>query len=113
MNAGLIRTATLLLAMLLGALVPAAHAWSVMIRLLVMTMLFFVFLEARPSWAAYRRSHAVLLAANLGIGLAAWGLGWIVGGRDVALAAFFAGITPPAIAAPAIVSFLRGRVDYV
>jgi BASS family bile acid:Na+ symporter len=99
--------------MLLGALVPAAHAWAGMIRLLVMTMLFFVFLEARPSWATYRRSHAVLLAANLGLGLAAWGVGWLVGGRDVALAAFFAGITPTAIAAPAIVSFLRGRVDYV
>ena len=98
--------------MLLGALVPAAHVWAGVIRLLVMTMLFFVFLEARPSWAAYRRSHAVLLGANLGIGFAGWGLGWIVGGRDVA-AAFFAGITPTAIAAPAIVSFLRGRVDYV
>jgi BASS family bile acid:Na+ symporter len=78
-----------------------------------MAMLFLVFLETRPSRAAFRRSHGVLLLANLGIGFAAWGLGWIVGGREVALAAFFAGITPTAIAAPAIVSFLRGRVDYV
>jgi BASS family bile acid:Na+ symporter len=78
-----------------------------------MAMLFLVFLETRPSRAAFHRSHGVLLLANLGIGFAAWGLGWIVGGRDVALAAFFAGITPTAIAAPAIVSFLRGRVDYV
>ena len=99
--------------MLLGALVPAAHVWAGMIRLLVMTNLFFVFLEARPTWAAYRGSHVGLLAANLGIGFAAWGVGWVVGGREVALAAFFAGIAPTAIAAPAIVSFLRGRVDYV
>jgi BASS family bile acid:Na+ symporter len=54
-----------------------------------------------------------LLAANVAMGFAAWGLGWMVGGRDVALAAFFAGITPTATAAPVIVSFLRGRVDYV
>jgi BASS family bile acid:Na+ symporter len=47
------------------------------------------------------------------MGIAAWGLGWAVGGRDVALAGFFAGITPTATAAPVVVSFLRGRVDYV
>ena len=99
--------------MILGALLPSAHVLSWAIRWLVMAMLFLVFLETRPSRAAFRRSHGVLLLANLGIGFAAWGLGWIVGGREVALAAFFAGITPTAIAAPAIVSFLRGRVDYV
>ncbi len=99
--------------MVLGALLPSAHALAWAIRWLVMAMLFLVFLETRPSPTAFRRSHGVLLLANLGIGFAAWGLGWVVGGRDVALAAFFAGITPTAIAAPAIVSFLRGRVDYV
>jgi BASS family bile acid:Na+ symporter len=55
----------------------------------------------------------VLLAANVAMGFAAWGLGWIFGGHDVALASFFAGITPTATAAPVIMSFLRGRVDYV
>ncbi len=99
--------------MTLGALLPQAHVLSWAIRVFVMAMLFLVFLETRPSPAAFRRSHGVLLIANVAIGFAAWGLGWIVGGRDVALAAFFAGITPTAIAAPAIVSFLRGRVDYV
>jgi BASS family bile acid:Na+ symporter len=110
---GFTRTAAILLAIALGALLPAAHALSWLIRLLVMAMLFLVFLESRPTPAAFRRSHGVLLAANLGLGFAAWGLGWMVGGREVALAAFFAGITPTAIAAPAIISFLRGRVDYV
>ena len=99
--------------MILGALLPQAHVLAWAIRGFVMAMLFLVFLETRPSPAAFRRSHGVLLLANFGIGFAAWGLGWVVGGRDVALAAFFAGITPTAIAAPAIVSFLRGRVDYV
>ncbi len=99
--------------MLLGALVPQAHALSSAIRVLVMAMLFLVFLETQPLRSAFRRSHGFLLAANLAIGFAAWGLGWLVGGREVALAAFFAGITPTAIAAPSIVSFLRGRVDYV
>jgi bile acid:Na+ symporter, BASS family len=51
--------------------------------------------------------------ANVVLGFAGWGVGWLLGGRDIALAAFFAGITPTAIAAPVIISFLRGRVDYV
>jgi BASS family bile acid:Na+ symporter len=55
----------------------------------------------------------VLLLANLVLGFVAWGLGWSVGGRDIALAAFFAGITPTAIAAPVIISFLKGKVEYV
>jgi bile acid:Na+ symporter, BASS family len=37
----------------------------------------------------------------------------LIGGREVALAAFFCGIAPTAIAAPVIISFLRGRVEFV
>lgn len=99
--------------MTLGALLPQAHAFAWMIRWLVMAMLFIVFLQVRLSTKAMHRSHLVLVGANLGLGLAAWVLGWFIGGRDIALAAFFAGITPTAIAAPVIISFLRGRVDYV
>jgi BASS family bile acid:Na+ symporter len=78
-----------------------------------MGMLFIFFLQTRRSRAALHPSHGWLLAANLAMGFVAWGVGWVVGGRDVALAAFFCGITPTATAAPVIVSFLRGRVDYV
>jgi BASS family bile acid:Na+ symporter len=113
MKPGFGRTAAILIAMVTGALLPQAHALAWTIRWLVMAMLFIVFLGTRPARAAFRRSHGVLLLANLGIGFAGWGLGWLVGGRDVALAAFFAGIAPTAIAAPPIVSFLRGRVDYI
>ncbi len=99
--------------MTLGALIPQAHVLAGVIRWLVMAMLFLVFLQTRLSRSALSRSHLVLLAANIALGFAAWGAGWLIGGRDVALAAFFCGITPTAIAAPVIVSFLRGRVDYV
>lgn len=110
---GLSRTAALLGAILVGALVPQAHIFSWAVRWLVMCMLFLVFLQTRFTREAIHRSHAVLLVANIVIGLVAWlVVGWI-GGRDLALAAFFTGITPTATAAPVIVSFLRGRVDYV
>lgn len=113
MKPGILRTFALLSAIILGALCPPAYAAAWAIRWLVMGMLFFVFLQTRLSRESLRRSHGVLLAVNVLMGFAAWGLGWLVGGRDVALAAFFAGITPTATAAPVVVSFLRGRVEYV
>jgi bile acid:Na+ symporter, BASS family len=113
MQPGLLRTVALVAGMVLGALLPQAYAAAGAIRWLVMGMLFLVFLQTRLSRQAIHRSHVVLLAANLAMGFAAWGLGWLAGGREVALAAFFAGIAPTATAAPVVVSFLRGRVEYV
>lgn len=113
MKPGFQRTAAILAAFILGALLPQAHAAVGAIRWLVIGMLFLVFLQTRLSRDALHRSHAVLLAANLAMGFVAWGFGWLVGGRDIALAAFFAGITPTATAAPVITSFLHGRVPYV
>jgi BASS family bile acid:Na+ symporter len=113
MKPGLLRTLALFASMVLGALVPQAHAGAWAIRWLVVGMLFLVFLQTRLSRGSLRPSHAILVGANVAMGFAGWGLGWILGGRDVALAAFFAGITPTATAAPVVVSFLKGRVDYV
>lgn len=113
MISGLSRTAALLAAMVLGILLPQAHALSWAIRWLIMAMLFIVFLQTQLTREAVHRSHAVLLAANLAAGFLGWWLGGTVGDRDLALAGFFTGITPTATAAPVIISFLRGRVDYV
>lgn len=76
-------------------------------------MLFLVFLQTKMSRSALQGRHLVLLATNIALGFAGWLLGWLMGGHEIALAAFFCGITPTAIAAPVIVSFLRGRVDFV
>jgi BASS family bile acid:Na+ symporter len=110
---GQIRTVVLLSAMLLGAFVPQAYVAQGAIRWLIMLMLFPVFLGARFARDAVHPSHLVLVAVNVAVGFAAWGLGALVGGRDVALAGFFAGITPTATAAAVITGFLRGRVEYV
>jgi len=107
------RTAAILAAIILGALVPQAHALSGAIRWLIMTMLFLVFLQTRFSRGSLRPSHLRLLTANIALAFAAWGAGWLIGGRDIALAGFFCGITPTAIAAPVIISFLGGQVEYV
>jgi bile acid:Na+ symporter, BASS family len=110
---GLNRTAAILAAIILGALIPQGHVLSPGIRWLVMAMLFLVFLQSRLSRSTLSRQHIVLLLTNIALGFAGWGAGWLIGGRDVALAAFFCGITPTAIAAPVIISFLRGRVEFV
>lgn len=110
---GLSRTAVIVLALALGALVPAADAWSGALPWLVMVMLFPVFLEFTWSRAAVHRSHGWLLLANLGMAFAGWGLGWLVGGTEVALAGFFAGLSPTATAAAVVMSFLGGEVGYV
>ncbi|MDD2762611.1 MAG: hypothetical protein PHE83_01400 [Opitutaceae bacterium] len=113
MKPGLIRTLALVAGMILGVLLPQAQAAAWAIRWTVMGMLFLVFLQTRLSRQAIHRSHVILLAANVAMSFAAWGLGWLVGGREVALAAFFTGIAPTAMAAPVVMSFLRGRVEYV
>jgi BASS family bile acid:Na+ symporter len=113
MKPGFIRVAALLLAMVLGGLLPQMHNFSGCIRWLIVAMLFLVFLEARPWHQSFQWRHWVLLLANLVMGAVAWGLGWLAGGRDIALAVFFTGISPTATAAPVIVGLLRGRVEYV
>lgn len=113
MKPGFLRTFSILIAFILGGFLPQAHVFAWTIRWLIMGMLFVVFLQTRFSREALHRSHIILLLVNFAMGFAAWGLGWAVGGRDVAVAAFFCGITPTATAAPVIVSFLRGRVEYV
>jgi len=110
---GFIRTAALLLCMVLGALLPQAHVGKGAIPSLVAGMLFIVFLHARLGRGTLRASHFVLLAVNVAMGFAGWGLGALVGGPEVGRAGFFAGITPTATAAPVIMGFLGGQVEYV
>jgi bile acid:Na+ symporter, BASS family len=113
MFSGLARSAAILVAFLLGALIPQAHAFSGAIQWLIMGMLFLVFLGTRWTLQSLQRSHVFLLAANLFMAFAGLALGWLVGGRDVGLAGFFAGIAPTAAAAPVIISFMRRDVAYV
>ncbi|MBO4632344.1 MAG: hypothetical protein J5858_10510, partial [Lentisphaeria bacterium] len=60
-----------------------------------------------------RKTHWLILAANVGIGLSAWLLASLSGSRDLAHAAFFTGINPTASAAPVIMRFLGGDVEFV
>lgn len=113
MQPGSIRTIAILVALALGALCPWAAAGSAVIPWTVATMLFLVFLGTPLRAARLTRAHGRLLAANILIAALAYGGGWALGGRDVALAGFFAGIAPTAAAAPVVVSLLGGNVGFV
>lgn len=113
MLSSLARTAAILIAFALGALMPQAHAASGAIQWLIMGMLFPVFLSTTWTRRSLHRSQFVLLAANLLMAFVGLALGSLVGGREVGLAGFFAGIAPTAAAAPVIISFMRRDVTYV
>ena len=113
MNPAFKRTGAIVAAIILGALLPQLHVFTWTVRWLIIGQLFVVFLQTRMSRSSLRRSHFVLLAVNIAMGFVAWWIGRLAGGRDVALAAFFGGITPTASAAPVIMSFLHGHVEYV
>ena len=107
------RTAVIIVAFLAGALLPQAHVAVFLVRWFVMTMLYIVFLNTPLSGLRLRASHLAILGANIALGFLAWGAGYAAGGREIALALFFAGIAPTATAATVIISFMRGRAEYV
>lgn len=113
MKPGFLRTFALLAAIVAGALCPWAKALSFLIPWLIVGMLFVVFLGTKFSRESFQRSHFWLVFFNVLMGGAGFAIGWAVGGREIALAGFFAGIGPTATAAAVITGFLGGRVDYV
>jgi BASS family bile acid:Na+ symporter len=106
------RTLALGLAIGVGALLPQAHVLSFLIQYLLVIMLFLSFLDMPISRRSFHRSIGWVLLANLAIPFLAYFLLRPIN-ADLALIAFMCGITPTAIAAPVIMSFLEGHVDYM
>ncbi len=105
------RTWLILWAILLGALLPAAHVASPALRWLIMGMLGLTFLGLRIDAASFRRSHLKLLLVPPLLGLA---LGFALRplGPEVALSLALVVLTPTATAAPVILGLLGRRADY-
>jgi BASS family bile acid:Na+ symporter len=79
---------------------------------LLMTMLFFAYLDISISRTSFHPSIFMLLLANIALPFLAY---FLLRRVDVELGVvgFITAVTPTAIAAPVLMSFLRGRVDYV
>jgi BASS family bile acid:Na+ symporter len=102
----------LLATMALGALFPQVHIFSFLIQYLLMLMLFFAFLDIKFKPQTFQRSVLWVLLANLAVGFLSYAL-LISVDQTFALTAFMTAMAPTAIAAPVIISFIRGKIEYV
>lgn len=103
---------SLLLTMLLGALSPQFHVFSFLIQYLLMVMLFFAFLDIEFKPQSFQKSVIWVLLVNVAVAF----LGYVLLVQfDImlALAAFMTAIAPTAIAAPVIIGFIKGKIEYV
>ena len=99
--------------LVLGMFLPQLSCLNFLIRPLLMAMLFMVYLQLDLRELKPRAAHWTILLVNILVGVAAYLAFRLTGNRDLALAAFFVGITPTATAAPVIMNLLRGRVGFV
>lgn len=113
MNRSLLRTGGIIAAFIVGYFLPCLHSLEWMIRWMVMLMLFITFLHVRFNRLKIRRQHFYLVAVNLGLALGFWALMQAIGWPLFAVMAFFIAITPTASAAPVIMGFLKGDVEFV
>ena len=107
----------------LGALLQGAFkfSWSAggadlsvwFIRIALMLMFFQICLQINLAGLRPRREHLKILLANILMGVAPFLVLKKLGFETLALAAFFTGITPTANAAPVVMGFLGGKVEFV
>ena len=102
----------MLATMALGALFPQAHVFSFLIQYLLMVMLFFSFLDIEFRLQTFQKSILWILFANIMVAFISYAL---LASFDttLALTAFMTAIAPTAIAAPVIMSFIKGHIEYV
>jgi BASS family bile acid:Na+ symporter len=106
------RTLALVAAMAAGAMVPEAQGAAGWLPYLLMGMLFFAFLDISITRESFHASIAAVFLANIAVPLATYFLVRRFN-PELALVGFLTAIAPTATATPVIVSYLRGRVDYV
>jgi BASS family bile acid:Na+ symporter len=103
---------SLLLAMLVGGLIPQFHTFTFLIQYLLIAMLFFAFLDIEFKPRSFQKSMLWVLLVNVAVAFVAYTL-LAPFNLTLALAAFMTAIAPTAIAAPVIISFIEREVEYV
>jgi len=102
----------LLATMLVGALFPQFHIFSFLIQYLLMGMLFFAFLDIEFKPQTFQRSVLWVLLANVVVAFVSY-IALAPFNTMLALTAFMTAIAPTAIAAPVIIGFIQGEIEYV
>lgn len=110
----LIRTFSIVVAFIAGYMMPWLHVYSWTFKWMLIGMLFVTFLGIRFKRMKPEKAHWLLVAVNLLIALAAWGICRVsFEGGYLAEAAFFIGIMPTATAAPVVMGLLGGSVEFM
>jgi bile acid:Na+ symporter, BASS family len=102
----------LLSMIVLGMLLPQFHTLAAYIQYLIMVMLFFAFLDIDIQPRAFQKGVVWVALANIAVAFLTYAV-LRPFNLTLALAAFITGIAPTAIAAPVIIGFLQGKVEYV
>lgn len=105
------RTAGLISAMTLGAILPCLESLHFLVRFLIMAMLFFAFLNLDAKRGVIHKTHLALLAVSPVVALLAY-FALVRFDDDIALAAFLVAITPTATASPVVTGLLGGNPAY-
>ncbi|MGE5656623.1 MAG: hypothetical protein ACM37W_08410 [Actinomycetota bacterium] len=100
----------LIFSLLLGIVFPQAHIYSFLINYLLMTILFFTFLDIKPR--VFYWNTILIVFTNVGIAVAFYLL-LLPLHSDLALVCFMTAIMPSATASPAMARFLKQNVEYV
>ncbi len=99
-----------ILAILLGMIMSQAHIYAFLIKYLLMLMLFFPFLKI--SIKTFYPHSLWIVVANIAIPIIVY-LVILPFNSELAFLCFITAIAPTATAAPAVMDFLRGNVEYV
>jgi BASS family bile acid:Na+ symporter len=102
----------LFLSIIFGLFFTQAAKFSFLIYYLLMVMLFFPLLDCKIPFKIFKEKRIyVLLCANIFIGLSGY---FLLKDYDqnLAFCAFLIGVTPTATACPAVMGFLKGKVEF-
>lgn len=102
----------LLVTMMVGAMFPQVHRLAFVIQYLLMAMLFFAFLDLEFKPETFEKSVLWILLANVAVAFLSYAA-LAAFDRTLALTAFMTAIAPTAIAAPVIIGFIHGEIEYV
>jgi BASS family bile acid:Na+ symporter len=103
---------SLLATMVVGALFPQVHVLSFLVQYLLMGMLFFAFLDIEFKPQMFKKSVLWVLLANVVVAFISYEV-LNSFDRTLALTAFMTAIAPTATAAPVIIGFIQGEIEYV
>ncbi|MCF8241320.1 MAG: hypothetical protein K9J16_08025 [Melioribacteraceae bacterium] len=101
----------LVLAISVGVLLPYGHAYSYLLKYMLMGLLLFAFLDIELNKNIIRREHLYILLVNL---ITPVLLFYVIHpfNETLALAAFITSLAPSALASPVVVSLLKRKVEF-